>query len=64
MNSLLNILWLGMKELRSLMSDLVMVLFVVYAFTLRHLHSGDGDLERGQQRIDRLCRRGRFGAVQ
>lgn len=33
MKSLLNILWLGFKELRSLASDLVMVLFVVYAFT-------------------------------
>src|SRR3954447_25249129 len=33
-NSLLNILWLGLKELRSLMSDVVMVAFVVYAFTL------------------------------
>ena len=29
----LNILWLGLKELRSLSSDLVMVLFVVYSFT-------------------------------
>jgi ABC-2 type transport system permease protein len=34
MKSLLNILWLGLKELRSLMSDVVMVVFVVYAFTL------------------------------
>src|SRR5512139_2053796 len=34
MASLLNILWLGLKELRSLMSDVVMVAFVVYAFTL------------------------------
>ena len=34
MKSLLNILWLGLKELRSLMSDLVMVVFVIYAFTL------------------------------
>ena len=34
MKSLLNILWLGLKELRSLMSDVVMVAFVVYAFTL------------------------------
>ena len=33
-SSLLNILWLGLKEIRSLMSDLVMVLFVVYAFTM------------------------------
>jgi ABC-2 type transport system permease protein len=33
-NSLLNIFWLGIKEIRSLMSDLVMVGFVVYAFTL------------------------------
>jgi len=31
--SLLNIMWLGLKEIRSLMSDTVMVLFVVYAFT-------------------------------
>jgi ABC-2 type transport system permease protein len=28
-----NIFWLGIKELRSVMSDLVMVAFVVYAFT-------------------------------
>jgi len=34
MKSLLNILWLGLKELRSLLSDAVMVVFVVYAFTL------------------------------
>jgi ABC-2 type transport system permease protein len=33
-SSLLNILWLGLKEIRSLMSDAVMVVFVVYAFTL------------------------------
>ena len=33
MKSLLNILWLGLKELRSLASDVVMLLFVVYAFT-------------------------------
>jgi len=32
--SLTNILWLGLKEIRSLMSDFVMVAFVVYAFTL------------------------------
>ncbi len=31
--TLLNILWLGLKEIRSLMRDKVMVLFVVYAFT-------------------------------
>ncbi len=34
MRSLLNIFWLGLKEIRSLMSDLVMVVFVIYAFTL------------------------------
>src|SRR6476620_6017392 len=34
MGSLTNIFWLGIKELRSLMSDAVMVAFVVYAFTL------------------------------
>lgn len=33
MTSLLNILWLGIKEMRSLTSDVVMLLFVVYAFT-------------------------------
>lgn len=33
MESLVNIFWLGVKELRSLRSDTVMVLFVVYAFT-------------------------------
>jgi ABC-2 type transport system permease protein len=32
-NSLLNIIWLGLKELRSLGSDRVMIFFVVYAFT-------------------------------
>lgn len=30
---LTNILWLGLKELRSLLSDVVMVVFVIYAFT-------------------------------
>ncbi len=34
MNTLLNIFWLGLKEIASLVSDVVMVLFVVYAFTL------------------------------
>jgi outer membrane protein TolC len=33
MNSLLNILWLDLKEPRSFGSDLVMVFFVVYSFT-------------------------------
>jgi ABC-2 type transport system permease protein len=32
--SLLNIMWLGLKEIRSLLSDMVMVVFVIYAFTL------------------------------
>ena len=34
MTTLLNIFWLGLKELKSLLSDKVMVLFVIYAFTL------------------------------
>ena len=34
MTTLLNIFWLGIKEIRSLFSDKVMILFVVYAFTL------------------------------
>jgi ABC-2 type transport system permease protein len=33
MGSAKNILWLGLKEIRSLMSDVVLVVFVVYAFT-------------------------------
>ena len=33
MGSLTNIFWLGLKELRSLSSDLVMVLFIAYAFS-------------------------------
>jgi ABC-2 type transport system permease protein len=32
--SFLNIFWLGLKEIRSLLSDMVMVVFVIYAFTL------------------------------
>jgi len=34
MTTLTNIFWLGIKEIRSLLSDKVMVLFVIYAFTL------------------------------
>ncbi len=34
MKSFLNIFWLGLKEMASLLSDWVMVLFVVYAFTM------------------------------
>ncbi len=33
MTSLLNIFWLGLKEIRSLISDKVMLAFVIYAFT-------------------------------
>src|SRR4030095_2294329 len=32
--TLLNIFWLGLKEIRSVLSDTVMVVFVIYAFTL------------------------------
>ena len=45
MTSFLNIFWLGLKELRSLVSDLVMILFVVYAFTVDDLRPGDGHFE-------------------
>jgi ABC-2 type transport system permease protein len=34
LKALFNILWLGVKEIRSLTSDVVMVVFVIYAFTL------------------------------
>ncbi len=33
MRSLLNIFWLGIKELRSLLGDVVLVAFVIFAFT-------------------------------
>jgi ABC-2 type transport system permease protein len=33
-SALTNIFWLGVKEIRSLLSDAVMVIFVIYAFTL------------------------------
>ena len=33
MGSLTNIFWLGIKELRTLLSDVVLVVFVIYAFT-------------------------------
>ena len=32
--TLVNIFYLGLKEIRSLLSDPVMVIFVLYAFTL------------------------------
>ena len=34
MDSVLNTLWLGLKEIKSLLSDKVLMVFVVYAFTL------------------------------
>ncbi len=34
MGSFLNVFWLGLKEMASLLSDVVMVLFVAYAFTM------------------------------
>ena len=34
MESALNTLWLGLKEIKSLLSDKVLMVFVVYAFTL------------------------------
>jgi ABC-2 type transport system permease protein len=34
MRSLTNIFWLGLKELRSFLSDAVLLLFVIYAFTM------------------------------
>jgi ABC-2 type transport system permease protein len=34
MKTVVNIFWLGLKEIRSLLSDTVMVVFVIYAFTL------------------------------
>ena len=51
MKRLANIFWLGTKELRSLQRDTVLVVFVLYAFTLRHLHPGEGDVVGGPQRI-------------
>src|SRR5262245_24382528 len=34
MKTWVNIFWLGLKEIRSLLSDTVLVVFVIYAFTL------------------------------
>ncbi len=34
MTTLLNIFWLGIKEMRSLVSDVVMIVFVIYAFSI------------------------------
>jgi hypothetical protein len=48
MRSLLNILWLGLKEIRSLLSDMVMVLFVCLRVHCGDLHPGDGHFKRGQ----------------
>ena len=62
--SLLNIFWLGLKELRSLGSDLVMMLFRHLCVHRDNLHPGDRHLERGQQRIDRFCGRGQFRLIQ
>ncbi len=52
MTTLLNILWLGMQELRSLVErNVMMIAFVAYAFTLAIYVPGDGYFERGQQRL-------------
>ena len=37
-----NILWLGLKELRSLASDPVLVAFILYAFTLAIISQARG----------------------
>jgi ABC-2 type transport system permease protein len=42
MTSLANILWLGLKEIRSVLSDVVLVLFVCYAFTLTVYQQANG----------------------
>lgn len=42
MSRLSNILWLGLKELRSLASDPVMVVFIVYAFTFAIISQAKG----------------------
>ena len=42
MTSLINIFWLGLKEIRSVLSDVVLVLFVGYAFTLTVYQQANG----------------------
>ena len=42
MTSLINIFWLGLKEIRSVLSDVVLVLFVCYAFTLTVYQQANG----------------------
>ena len=58
MKSLLNIFWLGLKELRSLASDRGDDPVRRLRVHGGDLHPGDRHLERGQQRLDRLRRRG------
>lgn len=42
MASLTNIFWLGLKEIRSVLSDIVLVMFVCYAFTLTVYQQANG----------------------
>ena len=58
-----NILHLGVKELRSLARDPMMLVLIVYAFTLSDLRRGDGDAGDAQQGADRHRRRGSVSAV-
>src|SRR5947208_798415 len=42
MSSRINIFWLGLKEIKSVLSDVVLVMFVCYAFTLTVYQQANG----------------------
>ena len=48
-----NIFWLGLKELRSLASDPIMVGFIIYAFTFSILSQARGV----KSEVNNVCRR-------
>ena len=65
MKRLANIFWLGTKELRSLASDPVLVLFILYAFTLADLSPRPADVKSEVNNAShRLHRRGPVAALQ
>ncbi len=55
MRSLVNIFWLGTKELRGLPERLRPRHLHDLRVYLLGLHPGEGNFVRGSQRVDRLC---------
>ena len=63
MRTLANIFWLGTKELRSFLSDFVLLGLVVYCLFACHYRAGAKQFAGSAQRVDRDRRRGPFGTV-